>query len=58
MKKVLALLLVFVLALGVFAACSKQDDGKETPQVDETAATEESADGLQIAIPNLSLIHI
>ncbi len=52
MKKVLALLLVFVLALGVFAACSKQDDGKETPQVDETAATEESADGLQIAIPN------
>ena len=45
MKKTLAILLVLVLALGVFAACSK------TPaETDETK--DAAASGLEIAIPN------
>ena len=41
MKKITALLLVLVLALGVLAACAKQPAGTDTP-----------AEALQIAIPN------
>ena len=54
MKKVFALILVLALALGVFAACSKTDDGRLPDNLPDegTEADTAAAEGLQIAIPN------
>ena len=57
MKKALALILILTLALGVFAACGKQDDGRLPDNVPgETEETNDAdtpaVEGLEIAIPN------
>ena len=54
MKKILAVLLVLVLTLGVFAACGKQSDTAENNDADASATQDDAAetvapaDGLQI----------